>query len=152
VLAWWEKAQIKISGWFAVRFAGMLAVGVLTALSCWALGVRYPVFLGFLAGIADIIPFVGPLFAGAVIILAGLLDSWQKAMLAVLIFTLIQQLENNLIIPLLSKRFIEFPAILVLFSIMVGQTLWGLAGAILMIPLFGIFYDFARDYLAKNKT
>lgn len=151
-LNWWERAQVKISGWFAVRFTGMIAVGTLTSLTCWGLEVRYPIFLGFLAGIADIIPFVGPLFAGAVIILAGLLDSWQKAAAAALVFTLIQQLENNLIIPLLSKKFMEFPAILVLLSILTGEALWGLAGAILMIPLFGIFYDFVRDYLAKNKS
>ena len=150
-LAWWEKAQVKISGWFAVRFAGMIAVGLLTSLVCWALNIRYPIFLGFIAGAADIIPFIGPLAAAAVIALLALLDSWQAALLAVALFMLIQQLENNLMIPLLTKKFIEFPAILVLVSILVGDALWGLAGAILAIPLFGILYDFIRDYLIRNK-
>jgi len=150
-LAWWEKSQVKISGWFVVRFAGMVAVGMLTSLACWALDIRYPVFLGFLAGISDIIPFVGPLAAGAVMAMSALLDSWQKALAIIAIFTVIQQLENNLIIPLLTKKFMEFPAILVLVSILVGDALWGLAGAILAIPLFGILYDFVRDYLIKNK-
>jgi predicted PurR-regulated permease PerM len=150
-LIWWERAQVKISGWFLVRFSGMVAVGLLTSLVCWALDIRYPIFLGFIAGIADIIPFIGPLAAGAVIALSALLDFWQTALLAVALFFLIQQLENNLMIPLLSKKFIEFPAILVLISILVGDALWGLAGAILMIPLLGILYDFVRDYLIKNK-
>lgn len=150
-LEWWERAQVKISGWFAVRFAGMAAVGLLTSLVCGALGIRYPIFLGFVAAIADIIPFVGPLFAAAVIALLALLDSWQVAAIAVFLFTVVQQLENNLIIPLLSKKFIEFPAILVLLSILVGDALWGLAGAILAIPLFGILYDFVKDYLIKIK-
>ncbi len=151
VLAWWKRAQIKISGWFAVRLAGMLAVGSFTSLACWALNIRYPVFLGFFAGVADIIPFVGPIAAAAIIAVVALIDSWQKAVLAVAIFTIIQQLENNLVIPLLSKKFIEFPAILVLLSLLVGETLWGLAGAILAIPLFGILYDFVREYLMKHK-
>lgn len=151
VLVWWERAQVKISGWFAVRLAGMLAVGSFTSLACWALDIRYPVFLGFFAGVADIIPFVGPAVSGAIIAIVALIDSWQKAALAVGIFIVIQQLENNLVIPLLSKKFMEFPAILVLLSLLVGDVLWGLAGAILAIPLFGILYDFVRDYLMKHK-
>jgi len=152
VLLWWEKAQIKISGWFVVRFAGMLAVGLLSSLACWALNIRYPFFLGFIAGIADIVPFLGPLIAGALMAMLALLDSWQKALIIVVVFTIIQQVENNLMIPLLAKKFIEFPAILVLISLLVGESLWGLAGAILAIPLFGLFYDFTRDYLIRNKT
>ncbi len=151
-LEWWERAQVKTSGWFAVRFAGMLAVGLFTALACWVLGVRYPIFLGFIAGVADIIPFVGPLVAGIMMALAALLDSWQKALLIVAVFIIIQQLENNIMIPLLTKKFIEFPAILVLVSILVGNALWGVAGAVLAIPLFGVLYDFVRDYLIKSKT
>lgn len=151
-LDWWGKAQIKISGWFAVRFAGMVAVGVLASLACWALGIKYPIFLGFIAGAADIIPFIGPLAAGAIMALFALLDSWQKAAAIAVIFTVIQQFENNLMIPLLTKKFMEFPAILVLLSILVGDALWGLAGAILAIPLFGLLYDFTQDYLKKTKT
>ncbi len=150
-LDWWEKSQVKISGWFAVRLAGMLAVGLLTSLAAWALDIRYPVFLGFFAGVADIVPFIGPIASGAVIALAALLDSWQKALLIVVIFTAIQQLENNLIIPLLSKKFIAFPAILVLVSLLAGEAIWGLAGAILAIPLFGVLYDFGRGYLIGTK-
>jgi len=86
-----------------------------------------------------------------VIALVALLDSWQKAVLIIAIFTVIQQLENNLVIPLLSKKFIEFPAILVLLSLLAGEAIWGIAGAILAIPLFGVLYDFARDYWARNK-
>lgn len=142
---------MKISGWFAVRLAGMLAVGVFTSLACWALDIRYPVFLGFFAGVADIVPFIGPIASGAVIALVALLDSWQKAAAAIAIFTIIQQLENNLVIPLLSKKFIEFPAILVLLSLLAGKAIWGVAGAILAIPLFGVLYDFVRDYLMRNK-
>ena len=151
-LEWWKKAQTKISGWFAVRLAGMLAVGLLTSLACWVLDIRYPIFLGFIAGAGDIIPFIGPLAAAIVMALFALLDSWQKAVAIVIIFTIIQQLENNLIIPLLTKKFMEFPAILVLVSILVGSALWGVAGAILAIPLFGILYDLVRDYLIKSKN
>ena len=150
-IEWWKRAQVKISGWFAVRFAGMLAVGLLMSLTCWALQVRYPIFLGFIAGAADVIPFIGPLAAVIVMALFALIDSWQKAVIIIGVFTVVQQLESNLMIPLLTRKFMKFPAILVLLSLLVGDALWGVAGAILAIPLFGILYDFIRDYMIKNK-
>jgi len=52
----WNKSQIKVSGWFVIRVAVMFLVGVLTSLSCYALKINYPVLLGFIAGILDIIP------------------------------------------------------------------------------------------------
>lgn len=147
----WNKSQIKISGWFIVRVVGMLSVGLLTSLSCYALNVDYPVFLGFIAGVLDIIPFIGPITAAFLLAMFALIDSWQKAFLIVAIFTFIQQLENNLIIPLLTRKFMDFPGILVLISIFIGETLWGMAGAILAIPFFGIVHDVVRDYLERHK-
>jgi len=64
----------------------------------------------------------------------ALIDSWQKAVLIIILFTIIQQIESNIIIPLLTRKFMDFPAILVLASIFIGENLWGIAGAILAIP------------------
>jgi Predicted permease len=114
-------------------------------------GRALPDIFGIFRSIADIVPFIGPIATGAVIVLVALIDSWQKAVLVVVVFTVVQQLESNLVLPLLSQKFIAFPAILVLISLLVGEALWGLAGAILAIPLFGIVYDFVGDYLVKHR-
>ena len=53
--------------------------------------------------------------------------------------------------PILSVKLINLPAVLVIISLLIGETLWGPIGAILAIPLFGIFYDFTVDYLQRNK-
>lgn len=147
----WNKSQIKISGWFIIRVVGMVSIGLLTSLSCYAIGIEYPVFLGFIAGVLDIIPFIGPIVAAFLLAMFALIDSWQKAVLIVAVFTFIQQLENYLIIPFLARKFMDFPGILVLISIFIGETLWGMAGAILAIPLFGVFHDVVRDYLERHK-
>lgn len=147
----WNKSQIKVSGWFVIRVAVMFLVGVLTSLSCYALKINYPVLLGFIAGILDIIPFIGPIFSGFLLAMFALIDSWQKAVLIIILFTIIQQIESNIIIPLLTRKFMDFPAILVLASIFIGENLWGIAGAILAIPFFGVVYDVTREYLERHK-
>lgn len=147
----WKRTQAKISGWFAARLLSMLFIGIAVALLCVALGVSYPIFFGIFAFITAIIPFIGPFFFGAVMVLFVLLDAWQKAVVVGIGIIIIHQIEGNIITPVLTKRFMEFPATLVLISLLVGEQLWGIMGAILAIPLFGIIYDFAHEFLEKNK-
>ena len=151
VLEIWNRTQIKISGWFAARFLSMVFVGILAALLCLVLDISYPVFFGIMAFITDLIPFIGPLIFGVILFLFALIDTWQKAVLAAIGVIIIHQIEGNVVTPLLTRKFMEFPATLVLISLLVGEQLWGLAGAILAIPLFGLVYDFAREFLEKNK-
>lgn len=147
----WHRTKVKISGWFAAKFIMMALVGFSTSVACFALGIKYPIIFGVFAGVLDIIPFIGPVFAGLVIGLFVLTYSLKTAALIVVIFILIQQVESNILTPILAKRFTELPPILVFGSILVGERLMGLAGAILAIPLFGIFFDLARYYFEKNK-
>jgi len=151
ILNIWKRSQIKIAGWFATRFIGMAFIGIAVWLACSIFNVKYPILFGFLSGIADIVPFIGPLIAGAIVALFALLESWQTALVIIAIFIIIHQIESNLLLPLLARKFLEFPAILVLISIFLGDRLWGVAGAVLAIPLFGIIFDFTRDFLEKNK-
>jgi predicted PurR-regulated permease PerM len=147
----WNRTKIKISGWFAARMLSMFFVGTAVSLLCVAFGVEYPIFFGIFAFITAIIPFIGPIFCGVVMVLFVLLDTWQKALAVGIGVIVIHQIEGNIITPVLMKKFMEFPASLVLISILIGERLWGVMGAILAIPLFGIIYDFTREFLEKNK-
>jgi predicted PurR-regulated permease PerM len=151
VIGMWNRTQTKISGWFLARFLSMLFVGIMVAALCFSLGVDYPVFFGAFAFITDLIPFIGPMFFGVVIVLFALLNSWQTALLIGAGVLAVHQIEGNLVTPVLTKRFMEFPTSLVLISLLVGEQLWGIMGAVLAIPLFGIIYDFARDFLARRQ-
>jgi predicted PurR-regulated permease PerM len=147
----WHNSQRKISGWFAARLIDMAIVGVMTALACGALDIKYPVLFGLLAAVTDLIPFVGPLLTGVIITVFALLTSVEKAVIIATVFWLIHTIEGSFLTPLIAKKFIDFPAILVLISILIGEKLWGPVGAILAIPLFGILLDFTRDFLETNK-
>ena len=63
----------------------------------------------------------------------------------------IQEIENKIISPLLMKKFINIPPVLVLVSLLVGTELFGLLGAIFSVPIFGIIYEFVKEFLEKRK-
>jgi predicted PurR-regulated permease PerM len=150
-LGLWRRCQNKVSSWFLTRVASSLFVGILTYLALLILGSEFSFSLGVLAGISNFIPIVGPLVMGFFIFILILLTSPVKAGLAVIIFILIQQIEGNLLLPILSKKFIGLSPSLVLISLAVGGVLGGMWGAILGIPLLGILLEFTRDFLKKKK-
>lgn len=151
VLDLWKRCQAKVSSWFLSRVASSLFVGILTYIALLALGVDYSFSFGILATLSNFIPVIGPFIAGVFIFIVLLLTSLVKAVLAVSIFILIQQIENNILTPFLSKKLIGLSPSLVLMSLVIGGKLGGVWGAILGIPLLGIFLEFVKDFLKEKK-
>lgn len=84
--------------------------------------------LGLFAGVTNIIPYLGPLLAGLLITIIVLVDNWLKALFVLLAFLLIQQVEGNILSPILTKKFIGLPPALVLIALIVGAQFWGFWG------------------------
>jgi len=147
----YKRSQRKVSGWFLSRVISSIFVLCATYFTLLLFGVQSPLSLALLAGLLNFVPVVGPLIAGLLIALVVALDSPLQALFVLLAFILIQQIEENVLMPLLSKRFIGLPPTLVLISLALGAQFWGIMGAILAIPLAGIFFEFLRDFLKKRK-
>jgi predicted PurR-regulated permease PerM len=123
----------------------------MTFLALKLFNINYASSLSLFAGVTNIIPILGPILAGAIITILAFLDYWPKALFILIAFILIQQIEGNLLSPILTKKFIGLPPVLVLLAVLMGGKLWGILGAILAIPLAGIIYEFLRDFLKKRK-
>lgn len=151
VLSLWEKSRAKVAGWFGVRVLTCLFVGLTVFISLQLFKVKYALTLSLLAAVFNFIPILGPLIIGIVIAGFVALDSLFKAALVLIIFILIQQIEGNILTPILSKKFIGLPPVLVLISLAVGGKLLGILGAILAVPLVGVVYEFLKEFLEKRK-
>ena len=84
---------------------------------------------------------------GAIIVMFCALESWVKALIMLVIFLLIQQIEGTILTPILTKRLVGLPPVLVIIALMIGGKLWGVLGAVLAIPLFGLLYEFSSHFL-----
>jgi len=146
-----RRAKQQVSSWFISRLIGMAFVGILTYLILLILNVKYAPLLALFAGIADFIPVIGTFFAGLVMAMVVAFNSFFQALFVVAAFSIIHILENNLLSPLLFKKLAGVPPLLVMISLAVGGKLWGVWGAILVVPLAGILYEVLKDYLAKKE-
>lgn len=149
VFSLWESAKKKVSGWFITRIIGVLFVGFATFLVLTILNVKYALLLAVFAGVLDFLPIAGPIVAGFFLtVMVALASPWQ-GLFVLIAFIIIQQLENNLIFPLLFKKFIGISPVIVLLALSIGGILWGITGAILAIPLAGVLFEVLKDYLLK---
>lgn len=92
-----------LRSWLWSRFLAMVTVGVLTTIGLVLIGLPLAFFLGLITAIFTFIPFIGPIVAAVPAILVGLAQSPEKALLALLVYTIIQILENDLITPLIQQ-------------------------------------------------
>jgi predicted PurR-regulated permease PerM len=123
--------------WLVTQLIAMIVIGVVTGGALALLGIRGAIALGIIAGLLEFIPYVGPIAAAIPAIAMGLLDSPQKALWVAVVFTLIQQSEGHLLIPLLMKDSLELPPVLTILSQAVMGAVFGFLGLLVAVPLLG---------------
>lgn len=151
VIKRWERSKDQVVLWFGSRILTCFCVALMTFILCVALKIKFALSMAFLAGVLNIIPMVGPIVSGAVVLLFAL-DSIPKFVLAAIFLIIIQQIESNVLTPVFTKKLVGLPNVLVLLSIIIGGILGGIIGAILAIPLAGIIFEGLKDYFNHRKS
>lgn len=154
VIDLWKRAQSKIGFWMQGQLLLAVIIGVLTYLGLTILGIRHALFLAMVAMLFELIPVFGPILSSIPAILIGLNDGGlTSALLVGGLFLIIQQFENHLIYPLVVKKIIGVPPILVILSLIIGAKVAGFLGIILAVPvaagLVEYLNDFQKDKIAK---
>jgi len=113
-----------------------IIVGVASSIGLWLLDIPFWLIIGILSGILNLIPFAGPIVGGALAALVALLDgSVAKAVLAIVIFTAIQQTDNHVITPLVQRTRVQLSPLVIVLALIVGGSLAGLLGVLVAVPL-----------------
>jgi predicted PurR-regulated permease PerM len=150
VLKKWDKARLQVASWFASRLLCSLCVALMTFIVCVFLKIKFALSLAILSGVLNMVPFIGPLVSGAVIILFAF-SSWTKVILVAILLIIIQQIESNILTPIFTKKMTGLPTVLVLVSILIGGIMGGIVGAVLAIPMAGIIFELTKEYFNKKK-
>jgi predicted PurR-regulated permease PerM len=150
VLKKWERARAHVSSWFGSRVICSLCVALMTFIMCVFLKIKFALSLAILSGLLNMVPFIGPLISGLVLVLFAL-TSWSKAIAVIIISIIIQQIESNILMPIFTKKLTGLSTVFVLVSILIGGIMGGIVGAILAIPMAGIIFELFKDYFNKKK-
>lgn len=146
-----KDSAFALSRWLRAQLIAMCIVGVATGLGMWLAGVPSPLALGLIAGALEFIPYIGPILGAVPALLLASTVSWEVTLAALAVTVVVQQAENNLIMPLIVGRVVELPAAVGLFATVAMGLLFGPLGFILGYPL-AIVGDVAVRRLYVRET
>jgi len=134
-----------------------ITMGVLVGLTMWVLGVRYAVVLGLLGGLLEFIPVIGPVIAGGVALIVALFQpgNWLNlnpitfALVVLIASILLQQIENNFLVPRILGGSLNLHAVLILVGAVVAASLAGIIGLLLSAPMLATLRLFGRYVYCK---
>ena len=127
-------------------------VGILCTIVLLVLKIDFAILFGFVAGLLNMIPLLGPILGAVPAALAALSISPLKALLVILLFVVIQQIDNYVISPNIMKYQIGVHPGLIILSLMVGGALFGVWGLLIAVPTVAVLQEVLKYYLLeKNK-
>lgn len=147
-----NKIEHQLGGWVRGELALMLIVGLLTFIGLTLLNIPFALPLAITAGLLELIPNIGPTVAAIpAVIVAYIAVSPAMAIAVFALSILIQQLENNFIVPLVMRRAANINPIITIILLLVGYRLAGISGAILSLPLFLIAKISVEEFMSAKK-
>lgn len=121
--------------WLRSQLITMVIVGMLTGLGLWLAGVPAPLALGLLAGLLEFVPYIGPILAAVPGLLLAFTLGPQVVLYALLVYVLVQQIEANIVLPVVERHVLKLPPALVIFSVVALGLVFGTLGLLFAAPL-----------------
>ena len=151
VEATFEDASEALKRWLSGQLIAMILVGVSTALGLWLVGVPSALALGFITGLAEFVPIIGPIIAAVPTILIASGQDWQTVLWAIGVLVVVQQVESYLIMPLIANQTVTVAPAVGLFALVAMGVLFGSLGLLFGFPLV-IVIDIAVRRLYVRDT
>jgi len=145
-----DRIQVKIGSWLRGQLLLMFIIGCLTFIGLYFLNVPYVLILALIAGLFEIIPYIGPIIAAIPAVILAFLVSPFLALLVIVLYVVIQQLENYVIVPQVMKKAVGLNPIVIIIVMLIGAKLAGVLGLILAVPLTASVAEFLKDIRKKD--
>jgi predicted PurR-regulated permease PerM len=127
----------------------MLVLGMANSIGLWIIGIDNPFLFGFLAAVLAVIPYVGTFIGAAIPIIYAFIsyDSLWKPLAVILLFWVIQVVESNILSPRIVGGSLKINALAAILSIIIGASVWGIAGMILFLPFTAMLKVACEEYV-----
>jgi len=147
-----RRIQERMGKWLQGQILLSLIIGILTVVGLWILGVKYVLLLALLAAVFEVVPFIGPILAAIPAVILAMTQSPIKGILVIVLYIVIQQLENNIVVPKVMQRSVGLNPIIVIIVMLIGATIAGFVGLLVAVPFAAIISIVASDFFEKREN
>lgn len=130
----------RLGAWLLGELVLMIVVGVMTYIGLTLIGVNYALPLAIIAGFLEVVPNLGPTLAAVPAFIVAVSQSFFLGASTIALAFIVQQTENNLIVPYVMKKVVGLSPIITLIALIIGGQLFGVLGVLLAIP-FTLFVE-----------
>lgn len=131
----WRDVDHVLSGYIRGQLTDSFIMGILIGISVAIIGIDFPIIIGIIAGIANIIPYFGPIIGMIPAALMGLIsDNPMKALYAVITLLILQQIDGAIIAPKIVGESVDVHPVAIVVALAVGGSLFGILGMLLAVP------------------
>jgi predicted PurR-regulated permease PerM len=145
-----DTSGVALRLWLKGQLVAMALVGLLTGFALWLIGLPSPVGLGLIAGFGEFIPFLGPILGAVPALVIAASQNTQMLLWTAGAFVVIQQIESNLISPLIQHRTVELPPVLSLLAVLAFATVFDTIGLVLAVPLTVVLYVMIKKLYVRE--
>lgn len=145
VMALTDKIQTKIGRWLLGQLILSGSIFVLTFIGLTFLGVKFALALALLAGLLEIVPYLGPILSAIPAIFVAFAQSPSLALFVALLYIVVQQVENYVLVPRIMGRTVGANPVVILVAVLVGFKLAGILGMLLAVPIVAALGVFVND-------
>jgi predicted PurR-regulated permease PerM len=146
-----DDAGEALRSWLGGQLLAMIMVGILIAVGLAVVGVPSALALGLIAGVTEFVPIIGPVIGAIPALLLAFTQDWNTVVWTLAVFVVVQQIESNIIMPLVAGRAVAVPPAVGLFAVVAIGVLFGPLGLLLGYPL-AIVTDVAVRRLYVRET
>lgn len=147
-----NRSQDRLRLWLRGQIILSLIIGVLAYIGLAVIGVDFALILALWAGVTEFIPYLGPLLGGIpAVFIALTTGGFIPALFVIIWYIIIQQLENNLIVPKVMEKTVGMNPLVVIIVMLIGAKLAGIVGLLLAVPIALIIKAFMEDFMALRE-
>ncbi|HEU4521942.1 MAG TPA: AI-2E family transporter, partial [Thermoanaerobaculia bacterium] len=140
-----DEVASTLNRWLAAQGVSMLVIGIISTIGLLLLDVRAAVALGVLAGISEFIPVFGPILSAIPAIAIAFVDSPTKALYVLILYIAIQQVESNIVTPLVMKHGVDVPPVVTIIAGTIMTILFGFLGLLVAVPVAAALLTIGRE-------
>ncbi len=142
-----HKVDQQLGSYLRGQFTESFVVGLLSVIALWILDVKYFTLIGIFAGLANMIPYVGPVAGAVPAIIVVIANNGDTTMIlyVILAFAIVQIIDNILLQPLVMSKSVNLHPLAIVLAILVAGKFFGLMGMLLAVPATGVIKVTSRE-------
>lgn len=145
-----DELETKVGGYIIAQLLSISIVGVIVAIFLLVLRVEYAVFLGFISAILDLVPIVGPILSGLLILLVAFPKGWIVCIIAISSLLVGQFIENNWAKPYFFSKYMDLHPLVVIFSFVIAAKFLGVVGVLIAPAIAAVVVTLFEEIYVKT--